>query len=211
VYARWRGLPSRQLIVLGAGALGAGFLVMAVSPTLAVALVGAAVAGVGNGIEAVAARTALQELVEEQWMALMMSLNDSMFQCVPGAGILLGGALTALGSPRTALAVAAAGSLLVTGAAWFALAPLAAEGGLPDRGGSHRSGAEPGTAAEDPDPGPHPRAAEDTDPGPHPRAAEDTDPGPHPRDAEDTDPGPDSDEGDGPLHEPAPAPVGRHQ
>jgi predicted MFS family arabinose efflux permease len=173
VYARWRGLPSRQLIVLGAGALGAGFLVMAVSPTLAVALVGAAVAGVGNGIEAVAARTALQELVEEQWMALMMSLNDSMFQCVPGAGILLGGALTALGSPRTALAVAAGGSLLVTGAAWFALAPLATDGGLPDRGGSHRTGPEPGKPPEDP--------------------------------------GPDSEEGDDPLHESAPAPVGRHQ
>ena len=178
VYARWRGLPSRELIVLGAGALGAGFLVMAVSPTIAVALVGAAVAGVGNGIEAVAARTALQELVEERWMALMMSLNDSLFQCVPGAGILLGGALTALGSPRTALAVAAGGSLLVTGAAWFALAPLAAADGLRDRLGSQRSGPDPGNGAEDPDPDPDP---------------------------------PDSGEGDDPLHEAAPAPVGRHQ
>ena len=54
-------------------------------------------------------------------MALMMSLNESMFQSVPGAGILLGGAITALGSPRTALAVAGAGSLLVTAVAWFAL------------------------------------------------------------------------------------------
>ena len=179
VYARWRGLPSRELIVLGAGALGAGFLVMAVSPTIVVALVGAAVAGVGNGIEAVAARTALQELVEERWMALMMSLNDSMFQCVPGAGILLGGALTALGSPRTALAVAAGGSLLVTAAAWFALAPLAAADGLPDRLGSHRTGPDPGNGAEDPDPNPSPD--------------------------------PDSGEGDDPLHEAAPAPVGRHQ
>jgi hypothetical protein len=175
VYARWRALPSRQLIVLGAGALGIGFLVMAVSPTIAVALVGAAVAGIGNGIEAVAARTALQELVAEQWMALMMSLNESMFQCVPGAGILLGGALTALGSPRTALAVAAGGSLLVTGTAWFALAPLASAGGLPDRRSSHRSGPDPGRAADDPDPGP------------------------------------DSDAGDDPLHEAAPAHVGRHQ
>jgi hypothetical protein len=175
VYARWRGLPSRELIVLGAAALGAGFLVMAVSPTIAVALVGAAVAGVGNGIEAVAARTALQELVEERWMALMMSLNDSLFQCVPGAGILLGGALTALGSPRTALAVAGVGSLLVTGVAWFALAPLAAADGLPDRLGSHRSGPDPGNGAEAPDPDP------------------------------------DSGEGDDPLHEAAPAPVGRHQ
>ena len=34
---------------------------MAVAPTLAVALVGAAIAGIGNGVEAVAARTALQE------------------------------------------------------------------------------------------------------------------------------------------------------
>ncbi len=124
IYARWRGLPSRDLIALGAGALGIGFLVMAVAPNLAVAIVGGAVAGVGNGIEAVAARTALQEEVEERWMALMMSLNESMFQVVPGAGILLGGTITALGSPRTALAVAGVGSLAITVAAWVALAAL---------------------------------------------------------------------------------------
>jgi predicted MFS family arabinose efflux permease len=124
IYARWRGLPQRSLIVIGAASLGIGFVVMAVAPTLAIAIVGAAFAGVGNGVEAVAARTALQEETEERWMALMMSLNESLFQSVPGAGILLGGAITALGSPRTALAVAGAGSLAVTLAAWFALAPL---------------------------------------------------------------------------------------
>jgi predicted MFS family arabinose efflux permease len=125
IYARWRALPSRSLIVIGAASLGIGFVVMAVAPTLAVAIVGAAFAGVGNGVEAVAARTALQEETEERWMALMMSLNESLFQSVPGVGILLGGTITALGSPRTALAVAGAGSLAVTAAAWFALAPLA--------------------------------------------------------------------------------------
>lgn len=125
IYARWRGLPSRELIALGAGALGVGFLVMAAAPTLAVAIVGAAIAGVGNGVESVAARTALQEQVEERWMALMMSLNESLFQSIPGAGILLGGAITALGSPRAALAVAGAGSLAITVAAWFALSALA--------------------------------------------------------------------------------------
>ena len=124
IYARWRALPSRSLIVIGAASLGIGFVVMAVAPTLAVAIVGAAFAGVGNGVEAVAARTALQEETEERWMALMMSLNESLFQSVPGVGILLGGTITALGSPRTALAVAGAGSLAVTAAAWFALAPL---------------------------------------------------------------------------------------
>jgi len=124
IYARWRALPSRDLIVIGAASLGVGFLVMSIAPTLAVAIVGAGFAGIGNGVEAVAARTALQEATQERWMALMMSLNESLFQSVPGAGIVLGGALTALGSPRSALAVAGAGSLAVTVAAWFALMGL---------------------------------------------------------------------------------------
>jgi MFS family permease len=98
--------------------------VMAGAPTLAVAVVGAAIAGIGNGLEVVAARTALQEATEERWMALMMSLNESLFQSVPGAGILLGGAITALASPRAALAVAGVGSLVITAVAWFALMPV---------------------------------------------------------------------------------------
>ena len=87
------------MISLGAGALGAGFVVMAFAPTLVPALVGAAVAGCGNGIEAVAARTTLQEHVEPQWMALIMSLNESMYQAVPGGGIIIGGVLAALAGP----------------------------------------------------------------------------------------------------------------
>jgi hypothetical protein len=124
IYARWRGLPSRELIAIGAGALGIGFVVMAASPTLTMAIVGAAVAGIGNGVESVAARTALQEETEERWMALMMSLNEALFQSIPGAGILLGGTITALGSPRAALAVAGVGSLAVTAGAWLALASV---------------------------------------------------------------------------------------
>jgi MFS family permease len=124
IYARWRGLPSRELIALGTAALGVGFLVMAAAPTLIVAIIGAAVAGVGNGVQSVAARTALQEEVEDRWMALMMSLNEVVFQSVPGAGILIGGTITALGSPRAALAVAGVGSLAVMIAAWLALASL---------------------------------------------------------------------------------------
>ncbi len=124
VYARWRGLPSRDLVVFGAGCLGVGFIVMSMAPILAVAIVGAAIAGIGNGVESVAVRTALQEEVEDQWMALMMSLYEALFQSIPGAGIVIGGAITALGSPRAALAVAGVGSLAITVAAWFALAGL---------------------------------------------------------------------------------------
>lgn len=124
VYARWRARPNRELIVGGAGFLGLGFVVMAAAPSLAVAIVGAALGGIGNGVESVAARTAIQEEASEGWMAMMMSLYEALFQSVPGAGMLIGGGITALGSPRTALAVAGAGSLAVTVAAWFALTGL---------------------------------------------------------------------------------------
>jgi MFS family permease len=111
------------LIALGAGALGVGFAVMAAAPVISVAVAGSVIAGVGNGIESVAARTALQEEVEPQWMALMMGFNESMFQLVPGLGILLGGAIAALAGPRVTLAIGAAGSLVVTVVVWIALRP----------------------------------------------------------------------------------------
>jgi predicted MFS family arabinose efflux permease len=123
VYARWRHLPSRHLIALGAASLGAGFLVMAVAPSLATAAVGAAIAGVGNGSQYVAFKTALQEAAEERWMAMILSLNESVFQGAPGAGILLGGAITALAGPRPALAAGAVGSLVVALAMWIRLKP----------------------------------------------------------------------------------------
>jgi predicted MFS family arabinose efflux permease len=136
IYVRWRGLPARQTIAVGAGALGIGFLVMALAPTLGVAIAGAAIGGIGNGSEAVAVRTVLQEQVEEHWMAMMMSLNDSIAQSIPGAGILLGGAIGALAGPRPALAVAGVGALAVTVVAWV-MVPSAAER-APDRPASEQ-------------------------------------------------------------------------
>jgi len=156
VYARWRSRPNRELISLGAGALGVGFIVMAAAPTLAVAIVGGAIAGVGNGIESVASRTAIQEETEGQWMALIMSLQESIYQSVPGAGMLLGGTITALGSPRTALAVAGAGSLAITGLVWVALGrltPAAAGGAIAPTGSGPSAGAPP--TQPDPGRGPH--------------------------------------------------------
>ncbi len=128
VFARWRGRPMRALIVVSAGAVGVGYLVMATAPTLAVAIVGSAFGGVGNGLELTAARTALQEVAERRWMGMMMSLSESLNQAVPGAGILLGGAITALSSPRTALAVAGVGALAIMPLAAIALRPVAPKG-----------------------------------------------------------------------------------
>jgi MFS transporter len=190
IYARWRELPSRSLIVIGAACLGVGFLVMAVAPTLAIAIIGAAFAGIGNGVEAVAARTALQEETEERWMALMMSFNEALFQSVPGAGIVIGGAITALGSPRAALAVAGAGSLAITAAAWFTLDSLRT------------------TRPRSPDEG----SRGDTDRRVHPSpASEPSGPGPAPNGSGSarSNGGPASH--GGPHGETPPAPIGRHQ
>jgi hypothetical protein len=148
IYARWRATAPRVLISLGAGALGVGFLVMAIAPSLVLALVGSAIAGCGNGVEAVAARTTLQEHVEQQWMAMMMSLNESIFQAVPGAVIVLGGLLAGLASPRIALAVAGGGALVVTAAAWLLLGPSGVLGAPP----SPTAGGEGESASSEPAP-----------------------------------------------------------
>jgi MFS family permease len=114
IYVRARGWPSWVLITMGAAGVGAGLVVMSVAPSLGVGLAGAAVGGVGNGIEVVSVRTALQEMAGELWMARMMSLNESLTEAVPGIGIMVGGTLTALADARAALAVAGIGSLIIT-------------------------------------------------------------------------------------------------
>lgn len=125
VYARWRRQSPRVLIAASAASLACGFAVMAVAPTIAVAVVGAALGGISNGVEMVAMRTALQERTEGRWMAIVVGLNESVAQATPGLGILLGGAIAALTDPRIALAVAAAGSLAFTLVSWLALSPAA--------------------------------------------------------------------------------------
>ncbi len=123
VYLRWRGADARPLIALSALALMVGLGGMAAAPSLSVALLAAGMAGVGNGVEAVAVRTALQEQTDESWMALIMSFNDSMSKAVPGLGIVAGGVIATLAGPRAALAVGAAGSLAIAAASWAVLRP----------------------------------------------------------------------------------------
>jgi MFS family permease len=121
LWARWRRLPARTPIAFGACCMGAGTLVMAIAPSLAVAITGAGLGGIGNGTMFVASRTALQEAAEEHWMALIMSLTESIIQGMPGAGILLGGALAAAAGPRIALAVGGIGALATGVAIWVML------------------------------------------------------------------------------------------
>jgi MFS family permease len=112
VYARFRRRSPLVLITGSAVSLAIGFIIMTIAPSLAVALVGAAVGGAGNSLEWVAWRTEVQERTPERWMAVIMSLTDSMSMLAPGVGIVLGGLITEVASARAAFGVAAAGSLL---------------------------------------------------------------------------------------------------
>jgi hypothetical protein len=132
LYARWRALPSRTVISLGAFLLGAGFLIMALAPSLGVAIAGAAGAGVGNGIVFVAMRTVLQEATPERWLALILSLNESILLAVPGIGIVTGGAIAAIAGPRAAFAAGAAGSLAIAGVMWLKLGGVDRDAGAPE-------------------------------------------------------------------------------
>jgi MFS family permease len=113
----------RAQLALSAGALGVGFTVMAAAPTILVAVVGAAIAGSGNGVQLVAARTFVQERTSQSWMAIVMGLQESIVEAAPGLGIVIGGSIAALASPRAALGVAGAASLLITVMFWIVLKP----------------------------------------------------------------------------------------
>ncbi len=58
-------------------------------------------------------------------MALILSLNQSIFQAVPGAGIAIGGLIAASAGPRVALGVGAIGSLGMALAMWLGLSVAA--------------------------------------------------------------------------------------
>ena len=112
VYARFRRRTASVLIAGSAVALAVGFAVLAAAPTLILALCGAVLAGAGNSVEWVAWRTAIQERTPDRWMALLMSLSDSLSMLAPGVGIVAGGLIAQFASSRTAFGVASVGSLL---------------------------------------------------------------------------------------------------
>jgi MFS family permease len=105
----------RLLIVLGSSTalIGAGYAGLALAPNLAIACAFSALGGLGNGAQWIAVVTAVQQAVSALSQSSVMSVLESINQMMPAVGFLLGGAVAALGSPRTAYAVAAGGVLLV--------------------------------------------------------------------------------------------------
>jgi predicted MFS family arabinose efflux permease len=99
------------LIVVSTAAIGVAYLGMATAQTLLVACLVSIVGGAGNGVQWIAVVTALQENTPADYQARVVGLLESLGAAMPGVGYLIGGVLVAIGSPRTAYAVAGAGVL----------------------------------------------------------------------------------------------------
>jgi len=112
-YVAIRERSAAALILLSTTAIGVAYLGMAGAESLLVACLLSVLGGTGNGIQWVSVMTALQEATPADYQARVVGLLESSLAATPGVGYLLGGALTAAGSPRTAYAVAGAGTLVL--------------------------------------------------------------------------------------------------
>jgi MFS family permease len=117
IYLLVRQRSTIGLILISTLAIGAAYLGLATADTLLVACLVSIVGGAGNGVQWIAVVTALQEATPTDYQARIVGLLESLGAAMPGVGYLLGGALVAIGSPRTAYAVAGGGVFLLVGVA----------------------------------------------------------------------------------------------
>jgi hypothetical protein len=97
------------VLALSVALIGLGYGGLALAPGLALACVFSALGGVGNGAEWIAFVTTAQQAVSSTAQSSVMALVESINQVMPALGFALGGVVAAVGSPRTAYAVAALG------------------------------------------------------------------------------------------------------
>jgi predicted MFS family arabinose efflux permease len=105
------------LIVVASAAVGVSYLGMSVANSLLVASLMSVVGGAGNGTQWVAVMTALQKVTPPDYQARLSGLLESIGAALPGVGFLIGGAITAVTSPRTAFVVAGAGIMALVAVA----------------------------------------------------------------------------------------------
>jgi predicted MFS family arabinose efflux permease len=117
VYLLVKQRSALALILISTALIGAAYLAMATAETLLVACLISVVGGAGNGMQWISVMTTLQEMTPADYQARIVGLLESLGAAMPGIGYLIGAALAALGSPRTAYAVAGAGVLLLVLAA----------------------------------------------------------------------------------------------
>jgi Major Facilitator Superfamily len=101
------------MIVVSTGAVAVGYLGTAAAPTIVFACAASVLGGIGNGTQWSSVETLLHRLVDDEFRTRTAAVLEALASLAPGAGILLGGALTAAFSPRAAYLVAGVGLLVL--------------------------------------------------------------------------------------------------
>jgi MFS family permease len=112
VFATLRRASLPVLLFLSTLGVGAGYLGMAAAQTLPIACIAAFVGGIGNGVQWVAAVSAVQELTAAKMQARVVSVLESIGAATPGLGFVLGGLIATGFGTRSAFVFAGAGAVL---------------------------------------------------------------------------------------------------
>jgi MFS family permease len=141
VFAGIRRAPLPLLLFFSTIAVGAGYLGLAVAPTLIAACGASVIGGAGNGVQWVAAVSAVQEMTADEMQARVMSVLESVGAAMPGIGFVLGGVVAAGFDPRATFLVAGIGVLAIA-----LLSALALGTNWPERTARSRSRNQDGSA-----------------------------------------------------------------
>jgi hypothetical protein len=122
VFARSPGRSLVAMVSAGTLAVGVAYVGFAAAPSLPVACAAALVGGTGNGVQWASLISAVQRLTPRALQGRVMGALEAIGALSPAIGLLIGGALVELSSPRTAFLVVGIGAALTTVA--FARVPL---------------------------------------------------------------------------------------
>jgi MFS transporter len=126
IFARSLRRPLGAMLSAGTLAVGLAYVGLAAAPSLVLACVAALIGGVGNGVEWASLVTLVQRVTPQHLHGRLMGAVESLAALCLAIGLPLGGALTALSSPRVAFLVIGFGGA-ATSIALLRLSPAEAK------------------------------------------------------------------------------------
>lgn len=115
-FARAVRRPLGAMLSAGTLAVGLAYVGFAAAPSLGLACLAGLLGGVGNGVQWASLLSAVQQLTPRSLHGRMMGAVESLGALCPAIGLLLGGALVALSSSRTAFLVVGLAATATTAA-----------------------------------------------------------------------------------------------
>lgn len=119
VFARLVARPLAIMLSAGTFALGAAYVGFGAAPTLAIACAAAAVGGIGNGLQWPSLISIVQRVTPPQLQGRLMGGVESIGAVCTAIGLILGGVLVAVSSPRIAFSLVGVGAIASTAALFY--------------------------------------------------------------------------------------------